>query len=245
MAHDETRPHQKAGRSKQKSQRQGRTSISLSESRKLPISVNVYDLMPQSRLSSFMWFTGLSICHSGVVIDDREWAFGGHDVEGVTGVYVTKPRAVPENAVFRVSIPLAVTILSDGAIRDHLNRLKKEYTGPSYDLLNKNCNHFVQDVCMALCGVTPPAWINRIAGLGSKLPLCVSEAWVTPPVGDLDDFEDEDIALLLPPSEIAPMSRNSDHVHDDVGTPESDDESLNDAYLTQASDGLRLNIGSK
>lgn len=138
-------------------------------SRKLPISINVYDLMPQSRLSSFMWFTGVSICHSGVVISEEEWAFGGHDVDGVSGVYVTKPRAVPDNAIFRASIAIGFTTLSNKEIRHELDRLRSEYTGPSYDLLKKNCNHFVEEVCLALCGVSPPAWINRIAGIGAKL----------------------------------------------------------------------------
>lgn len=228
-------------------QKKARPSVSLSETRKLPITVNVYDLMPQSRLSTFMWVSGISICHSGVVINDEEWAFGGHDVEGVSGVYVTKPRAVPENAIYKTSITIGVTLLDDKTIRKELERLKKEYTGPSYDLLHKNCNHFVHDVCKALCGIAPPAWINRIAGMGAKLPLCVSEAWVNPPVAEIDDQDDgyeTDSALLLPPSERAPMQRHqstSDLDSDD----DDDDDSQNDRYLTEASGGTRLSTGTK
>ena len=133
------------------------------------ISINVYDLMPESRISTFMWYTGISICHSGVVIDQAEWAFGGHDVEGVTGVYVTKPRAVPDNATYKTTIPVGVCTLDHATIRKELDRLRSDFTGPSYDLLHRNCNHFVTEVCQTLCGVSPPAWINRIAGLGAKL----------------------------------------------------------------------------
>lgn len=221
---------------------------SLQELRKLPVSVNVYDLLPESRLSSFMWFTGISICHSGVVIRDEEWAFGGHDIEGVSGVYVTAPRAVPDNATFRTTIPIGFTILNDGEIRRQLDRLRAEFTGPSYDLLNKNCNHFVQEACLALCGKTPPAWINRIAGFGAKLPVCVSEAWVNPPLAELDpDFEDS--AHLLPPSEVAPMQGMRNHMEDNgsFSTAEHDayGETNVDQLLTEASGGKRLPIGSR
>lgn len=224
--------------------KKARSSISLKSTRKLPITVNVYDLMPQSRLSSFMWVTGISICHSGVVLNDEEWAFGGHDVEGVSGVYVTKPRAVPDNALFKTSITVGVTLLDDKTIRTQLEKLKREYTGPSYDLLHKNCNHFVHDVCKALCGTAPPAWINRIAGLGARLPLCVSEAWVNPPVAEVDQDE-EDSALLLPPSEVAPMQRYHSDMSSGSGDIDSDDDSHNDRYLTEASGGRRLPVGSK
>lgn len=224
--------------------KKARSSLSLSESRKLPISVNVYDLMPPSRLSSFLWLSGMSICHSGVVInEEEEWAFGGHDVEGVSGVYVTRPRDVPDNATFRTTLQIGVTILSDRAIRKEMDRLRAEYTGPSYDLLSKNCNHFAEDVCMALCGVKPPAWINRIAGYGAKLPLCVSEAWVNPPVAGLDyGDDDDDDALLLPPSEVAPMQRHSDTASN--SSLDADQQPDNDRYLEEASGGKRLTTGS-
>lgn len=225
-------------------QKHTRRSSSLAEARKLPIQLNVYDLLPPSKLSTFMWVTGLSICHSGVVINDEEWAFGGHDVDGVTGVYVTRPRAVPDNAVFRTTIPIGVTLLDDRGIRRALEKLRSEYTGPSYDLLNRNCNHFSTEVCLALCGTAPPAWINRIAGLGARLPLCVSETWVNPPVAEMDDDFD-DSARLFPPSEVAPMSRRNLSSSGTFYTPDSDDDAVNDHYLTEASGGKRLATGSK
>lgn len=208
-------------------QKHTRKSTSLSEVRKLPIFLNVYDLMSPSTLSSFLWLSGMSICHSGVVINDQEWAFGGHDVEGVSGVYVTRPRVVPDNAIFRSSIRIGVTIMSDREIKLALSKLQAEYTGPSYDLLNRNCNHFSTDVCLALCGASPPAWVNRIAGLGAKLPLCVSEAWVNPPVAELDD-EFGDSAHLLPPSEVAPMQRTQL-----MGTDE-DDPAYSDEHSNES-----------
>lgn len=228
---------------RQTRKKHARQSASLSEARKLPVLLNIYDLMAPSKLSSFMWLSGLSICHSGVVIHDEEWAFGGHDVDGVTGVYVSRPRAVPDNAIFRTTICIGVTLLDDRQIRKALNKLRLEYTGPSYDLLHRNCNHFSTDVCLALCGTSPPAWVNRIAGLGAKLPLCVSETWVNPPTAEMDeDFEDS--ARLLPPSEVAPMQR-SPVVGDSLSEIDSDDESYNDGYLTEASGGKRLPIGNK
>lgn len=184
-----------------------------------------------------------------MVIKDEEWAFGGHDIEGVSGVYVTAPRAVPENATFRTTIPIGFTLLDDKEIRRELDRLRADFSGPSYDLLHKNCNHFVQEACLALCGTNPPAWINRIAGFGAKLPVCVSEAWVNPPPAELDpDYEDS--ACLLPPSEVAPMQRSheGEEIYDEASAERNAHEAEGldiDRYLTEASGGKRLPTGSK
>ncbi|ORY83047.1 PPPDE putative peptidase domain-domain-containing protein [Protomyces lactucae-debilis] len=227
-----------------------------------PIQVNVYDLMPPSKLSAFLWTTGLSINHSGVVINEVEWAFGGHDVEGITGVYPSRPKEVPENAVYKCTIDVGICLLSLKEIEAKLERIKKEFTGPSYNLLTNNCNHFVQRVCADLCSSSPPAWINRIAGIGAMMPLCVSEAWVAPPVADPDaewNEHDDDHTRLLPPSEVAPMQAKPsrpqarDEPHGRVSfsrtvseyTDLDNDEALADRDLTSASGGFRIDVGSR
>lgn len=56
------------------------------------------------KLATFLWTVGCGLLHTGVVVNDREYAFGGHDKRGVTGVYWMKPRTEPPRGTFRCQI---------------------------------------------------------------------------------------------------------------------------------------------
>jgi len=71
---------------------------------KTEVRINVYDLLPVGRLSSFLWTIGTSLLHTGVAIGDKEYAFGGHDRLGVTGVYWTKPKTEPPGGTWKCEI---------------------------------------------------------------------------------------------------------------------------------------------
>nr|GMD47422.1 deSI-like protein At4g17486 [Ipomoea batatas] len=47
-----------------------------------------------------------------------------------------------------------------------MEKLAEEYSGNSYNLITKNCNHFCNDVCSRLTGKPIPRWVNRLARLG-------------------------------------------------------------------------------
>jgi hypothetical protein len=68
------------------------------------ITINVYDLLPPGKISSILWAIGSSLLHSGVVIGDKEYAYGGHDRRDVTGVYWTKPGLEPPGGTFKQAI---------------------------------------------------------------------------------------------------------------------------------------------
>lgn len=70
-----------------------------------PVVINCYDLLPPGRLATMLWTLGTSLLHTGVVVGDKEYAFGGHDRPGVTGVYWTKPRTDPPGGTWRCEIP--------------------------------------------------------------------------------------------------------------------------------------------
>jgi hypothetical protein len=72
--------------------------------KKTEVLINVYDLLPPGRLSTTLWFIGAGLLHTGVSINDREYAFGGHDRPGTTGVYWTKPRTDPPGGTWRCEI---------------------------------------------------------------------------------------------------------------------------------------------
>ncbi|XP_020624933.1 desumoylating isopeptidase 2-like isoform X4 [Orbicella faveolata] len=51
------------------------------------------------------------------------------------------------------------------------------------DFKFRNCNHFTSEFCQALCNKSIPAWVNRLASVGSYLPFllkCIPREWISP-----------------------------------------------------------------
>ena len=132
---------------------------------------------------------GTSMLHSGVVINGREYAYGGHDRRGVTGVYWTKPRTEPPGGTFRCEILQGFTLATHEEIDSIIRSASAEFLGPSYNLLTKNCNHFTAYLCRKLTGLPGPAWLNRAASIGVALPCIVPRDWIDPPGYDSADGE--------------------------------------------------------
>lgn len=171
-----------------KSHRSHRSTLSL---QKTEILINVYDLLPPSRWSTLLWHMGTSLLHSGVVINGKEYAYGGHDQRGVTGVYWTPPRTDPPGGTFRCEILQGFTLATPEEIDAIIRSASEEFKGTSYNLLTKNCNHFTAHLCRKLTGRPGPVWLNRAASVGLALPCIVPRDWVEPP-----DHETADGALL-------------------------------------------------
>ena len=68
------------------------------------VTIHVYDLLPPGKVSTVLWAIGSSLLHTGVVIGDKEYAYGGHDRRDLTGVYWTKPGQEPPGGTFRQAI---------------------------------------------------------------------------------------------------------------------------------------------
>lgn len=163
---------------------------------KVKISLNIYDLLPPGKLSSILWACGSALLHSGVVINDREYAYGGHFSKGVTGIYYTAPRSVPPGGTFRCEILHGFTIRSPSEIDSIIKEASEVFQGTSYNILSKNCNHFTCFLLEKLINRPGPAWLNRAASIALNLPCVVPKEWISPPDfetanGDLVD-EDED-----------------------------------------------------
>lgn len=60
----------------------------------------------------------MSLLHTGVVIGDKEYAFGGHDRPDVTGVYWTKPKTEPPGGTWKCEILHGVTYASMDKIEE-------------------------------------------------------------------------------------------------------------------------------
>jgi len=143
------------------------------------------------RLSSVLWTFGTSLLHSGVVINGKEYAYGGHDKRGVTGVYWTHPKTEPPGGTFRTEIPHGLTFATQAEIDSIIQRASIEFDGSAYNILTRNCNHFTSYLCQKLTGRPGPGWLNRAATIGVALPCVVPRDWIEPP-----DFETADGELL-------------------------------------------------
>jgi hypothetical protein len=136
-----------------------------------------------------LWALGTSLLHSGIVINKKEYAFGGHDRKGMTGVYWTRPKSVPPGGTFKCEILQGFTIASSDEIEKIIKDASDEFHGTNYNLLTKNCNHFTDYLCQKLTGRPGPSWLNRAASVGIALPCVVPKEWIAPPEFDTADGE--------------------------------------------------------
>ncbi|KXZ48970.1 hypothetical protein GPECTOR_24g260 [Gonium pectorale] len=141
-----------------------------------PVTLNIYDLAAHN---SWTYWCGVGIFHSGVEVYGVEYAYGGHDFD-YSGVFATNPRDAPGQVVYRESIPMGETNLSQQEIHQLVQRMGNEYKGNSYHLLQRNCNHFASDLCRQLVGREAPTWINRLAGIAVMLHCLIPPSWVPP-----------------------------------------------------------------
>ncbi|XP_050363162.1 deSI-like protein At4g17486 [Argentina anserina] len=128
---------------------------------KVPVYLNVYDLTP---INGYAYWLGLGVYHSGVQVHGVEYAFGAHD-HASTGIFEVEPKKCP-GFVFRKSILIGRTDLGPKEVRAFMEKLAEDYSGNTYHLITKNCNHFCNDACIRLTERNIPRWVNRLARLG-------------------------------------------------------------------------------
>ncbi|KAF2735224.1 DUF862-domain-containing protein, partial [Polyplosphaeria fusca] len=183
-----------------KSTNSHRNTLSL---QRTEIKIHVYDLLPPGKVSSILWAIGSSLLHSGVVIGDKEYAYGGHDHPRMTGVYWTKPGQEPPGGTFKQEILHGFSFRPEAELKAIIHEASDMFLGTSYNLLTKNCNHFTSYLCEKLTGRPAPSWLNRAASIGVALPCVVPREWIAPPDHDTadgelldEDFDDERASML-------------------------------------------------
>lgn len=141
-----------------------------------PVILNVYDMASQN---SYLYHCGCGVFHSGVEVMGVEYAFGGHEYD-YTGIFACEPRGAPGGVLFRESIPVGETDLTQSEIHSLIQHMGHDYKGNKYHLLQRNCNHFANDLGKQLTGKEAPFWINRLAGIAVMLHCLLPSAWVPP-----------------------------------------------------------------
>ncbi|KAI9268794.1 PPPDE putative peptidase domain-containing protein [Sporodiniella umbellata] len=173
---------------------------------------------------------GLGIFHSGVEIGEKEFCFGGHNMPNITGVFVVKPKTGIPELFLKRTIDLGQTRLTDKEIQELLVRLSDEFSGPSYNLLTRNCNHFTEELSYALTRRSIPFWINRAARLGNMFPCVVPWDWIQPPECAEEEEDNEEEEQIKPsvsrrPSAVSLLS-NKHHRSYTEGRGESQERLL-------------------
>lgn len=107
-------------------------------------------------MSLFLYFV--------LVVHGIEYAFGAHE-HSATGIFEVEPKHCP-GFTFRKSILIGRSDLGLKEVCAFMEKIAEEYSGNTYNLFAKNCNHFCNDVCLRLTGKQIPRWVNRLARLG-------------------------------------------------------------------------------
>ncbi|CAG8560099.1 15052_t:CDS:10 [Acaulospora morrowiae] len=151
--------------------------VSPSNEQKIPVYLNVYDMLPPGKLTDFGYMIGIGVFHSGVEVLDK-----GHEFD-TSGVFLLRPKVGPPNVSFKESYLMGYTSKDKEEIKSIIDELSNEWSGNSYNLLTRNCNHFSSELCIRLVGKPAPSktsshfawvdWVNRAARLGKFFPCVV------------------------------------------------------------------------
>ncbi|KAK9238239.1 PPPDE putative peptidase domain-containing protein [Lipomyces kononenkoae] len=159
---------------------------SYERSRRLSVVINVYDMLQDSKFAPLMWILGIGVYHSAVEIDGREYAYGGHEEPGISGVYSSKSKTpLPGGITCKTSILHGYTSYSPAEFHAIISDLSSEYMGTSYNLLYKNCNHFTNSLVLRLTDRSAPAWLNRATYIGIAIPCIIGQTYIEPPKCDV------------------------------------------------------------
>ena len=125
-----------------------------------------------------------ALAHSLNNNDEQEVAGEEYSFASGAGVFTDTPKSAG-GATFSHSIKMGNYEGSAADIRAAVADLRDEFGPDKYNVLLKNCNHFSDAFCQRLIGARIPAYVNRMANIGSCFScLLPKEALSSAPVGD-------------------------------------------------------------
>ena len=129
------------------------------------VSINIYELHPKA--NRFLDKIGIGLYHSGVVIGDREWAFGPiiNNQTNVNGIYSICPGLF--NEFHKTTLIVGQIDINDFDLACIMNKFRHKFLSSEYDQILNNCNDFTKVFCKEICNYDVPNWINRAAKIGS------------------------------------------------------------------------------
>ena len=85
-----------------------------------------------------------AIWHTSLVVYGNEYFFGG-------GICIGQPKCTPYGIPIKESV-FGKTKKTQEEFEKYLKSIDDKYNEQTYHLINNNCNHFTNDICIFLCG---------------------------------------------------------------------------------------------
>ena len=85
--------------------------------------------------------------------------------------------------VWRESVVIGETSMGAQEVQEVVQQLGSEYKGTAYHLLERNCNHFSNELCLKLTGKPAPLWVillvpeSPLSDPVCNSSCCQSKAW--------------------------------------------------------------------
>lgn len=79
--------------------------------------------------------------------------------------------------LFRESIQVGTTQMSPQRVQQVVQEMGETYKGNAYHLLQRNCNHFSNDLCQKLTGQQAPLWVSMMQPCGLVDAHCMFSAF--------------------------------------------------------------------
>jgi hypothetical protein len=143
------------------------------------IFLNVYHL--HKCLNSCFKCCCMGIFHSGVELFGTEVAFGGSPDDS-TGIFLcspmhtVSPRHFGDQFELLSSTCVGYTKMTPGNLTRLLDLISPEWPANSYNLISRNCNHFVEFfLAQVACRRQPPAFVNRCSRVATSVKCCLPQ----------------------------------------------------------------------
>jgi len=132
------------------------------------VLLHIYDVGTRATaLNKVLRAMGTGAFHIAVEVYSEEYSFAFTE-DDTTGVVSCKPREC-EGHVYRESLSMGRTSLTERDTRLLLRRLSRAWPGHSYDVMRRNCCHFCDELCFELGVDSIPAWVKNMAEAWSAL----------------------------------------------------------------------------
>jgi hypothetical protein len=167
------------------------------------VVANIYDVSAHAAVkgvNKVLRLVGTGAYHAAVEVYGREVSFGGfppdYDYPEDSGLFFCDPRGCEAHS-YRESIYLGRTSLSNRDVSILFDNLALEWPGGAYDLLEKNCCHFSDDLCKRLGTRGLPPWITTLAGAGTSVVGVIQEGRDAREADEEDGYKFGDFARGL------------------------------------------------